>query len=122
MMELKQKISQDKKKGEGEIEEEDEGIEEVVAAEKSKRHGFRIEHLANKLRALVALAILLGVLYIIVYNMFVPHSEKKEIPQEVIQTLLKLAAGGGQFAPLTSGGQFAPLQFAPKQLNSTIGA
>ena len=57
------------------------------------RSSLTIENLTKKLRALVAFGLILAVLYIIVYNMFVPHSEKKEIPQEVIQTLLKLAAG-----------------------------
>ncbi len=92
------------------VEPKDEGIEEDEAIEDSSQNkkrcktisnSFKIENLANKLRALVALGILIGVLYIIVYNMFVPHSEKKEIPQEVIQTLLKLAAGSGvQLAPI----------------------
>ncbi len=64
--------------------------------------GCKIENLLNKFRALVGIALLLGVLYIIVYNMFVPHSDKKEIPQEVIQTLLKIAAGSGaQLSPIT---------------------
>ena len=90
---VKEKKSSEK---EEEDEEKDEGIEADIPDEKSKKpidKTFKIEYLAKKLRALVGLGIVIGVLYIIVYNMFVPHSDKKEIPQEVIQTLLKIAAG-----------------------------
>ena len=72
-----------------------------TASDKNYCKRFKTVNMLNKLRALVALGLLVGVLYIIVYNMFVPHSEKKEIPQELIQTLIKLAAGGVQLSPIT---------------------